>query len=159
MSQSRFSWLAVFLSFSFAAVMEVIVLPDTIRFLRPEWLVLILIYWLIRHPEKIGIVTGIFIGLLLDVMSGSYLGVHILSMSIVCYLVLTMHKRLKMFPVAQQSLVIFFIVSIQLMVVYTIRATLGSSESSMSYLWVALSSALLWPIILVSADRLLFALR
>lgn len=159
MTQSRVSFVAVFLSFLFASVLELLVLPDAVLFLRPEWLVLTLIYWLLRHPEKIGIATGALIGLIMDVISGSYLGVHILSMCLVCYLVLTMHQRLKMFPVSQQSLFIFFIVGIQLMVVYTIRTTLGGTDSGLSYLWVALSSALIWPFILIFTDRLAFSLR
>jgi len=159
MTQSRVSWLAIFLSFLIASVLELLVIPDQVQFLRPEWLVLTLVYWLIRHPEKIGIATGAVIGLIMDVMSGSYLGIHVLSISLVCYLVLTMHQRLKMFPITQQSLVIFFIVGIQLMVVYTIRTTLGGNDSGLSYLWVAFSSAIVWPFVLIFTDRLVFALR
>ncbi len=130
-----------------------------LAFLRPEWLVLTLIYWLLRHPEKIGIMTGVCIGLMMDVLSGSYLGVHILSLSLICYLVLTMHKRLKMFPLIQQSVVVFFIVSIQLMVVYTLRSVLGVSDMGLSYLWQALASAFFWPMVVILSDRLAFALR
>jgi len=158
-AQTRVSWLAVFLSFLFAAVLEFLVLPDSVLFIRPEWLVLTMVYWLLRHPEKIGIMTGCVVGLLMDIMSGSYLGIHILSLSLVSYLVLTMHRRFKMFPILQQSFVIFFIVGIQLMVVYTLRSSLGGVDSGLSYLWIALSSAIFWPIILIFTDRLVFALR
>jgi len=156
---SKIRWSAVFLSFIFAAILELNLLPDTLAFLRPEWLVLTLIYWLLRHPEKIGIVTGVVIGLVMDVLSGSYLGIHILSLSLICYLVLTMHKRLKMFPLIQQSVVVFFLVGIQLMVVYTIRSILGVSDIGLTYLWQALSSAVFWPMIVILCDRLAFALR
>jgi len=99
------------------------------------------------------------IGLVMDVLSGSYLGIHILSLSLICYLVLTMHKRLKMFPLVQQSAVVFFLVGIQLMVVYTLRSILGVSDIGLAYLWQALSSAIFWPMIVILCDRLAFALR
>jgi len=150
---------AILVSFLLAAILEVIELPDLVAFLRPEWFVLVLIYWLLRHPEKVGIVTGLLTGLIMDVISGSYLGVHMLSMSLICYLVLTMHKRLVMFPVAQQSLVIFFIVGIQLMVVYLLRSVLSVSDIGLDYLWQAFTSALMWPFVLILSDRLAFALR
>lgn len=159
MAINKIRWLAVFLSFMFAAILELNLLPEIIAFLRPEWLVLTLIYWLLRHPEKIGVVTGVVIGLIMDVLSGSYFGVHILSLSLICYLVLIMHKRLKMFPLVQQSVVVFFLVSIQLMVVYTLRSVLGVSDVGLSYLWQALSSAVLWPVVVILCDRLAFALR
>jgi rod shape-determining protein MreD len=153
------SWPAVFVSFLLAAILEVIALPDQVGFLRPEWLLLTLIYWLLRHPEKIGMSTSLLLGLVMDAISGTYLGIHMLSMSLSCYLVLTMHKRMVMFPVVQQSLVIFFIVGIQLMVVYLLTSALSIGDSGLDYLWQALSSALLWPFVLILTDRLVFALR
>lgn len=159
MTQSRVSWLAVFLSFAGAAVFELLVMPQAMLFLRPEWMVLTLIYWLLRHPERVGLLTAFVVGLVMDVISGSYLGVHIIACCVISYLVLTMHQRLKMFPVLQQSLVIFFIISIVLMIVLTIRASLGVADNSLSYLWAAASSAVVWPFVLILTDRLVFALR
>jgi rod shape-determining protein MreD len=159
MTQSRVSWLAVFLSFAGAAVFELLVMPQAMLFLRPEWMVLTLIYWLLRHPERIGLLTAFVVGLVMDVISGSYLGVHIIACCVISYLVLTMHQRLKMFPVLQQSLVIFFIISIVLMIVLTIRASLGVADNSLAYLWAAASSAVVWPFVLIFTDRLVFALR
>jgi rod shape-determining protein MreD len=159
MSQSRVSWLAVVLSFAGASVLELLVMPQSLLSFRPEWVVLTLIYWLIRHPEKIGLLTAFIVGLLMDVISSSYMGVHVISCCIISYLILTMHQRLKMFPVVQQSLVIFFVVSILLVIVMTIRSSLGGIDSSMSYLGAALSSALVWPFVVIITDRLVFALR
>lgn len=159
MANYTFSWLAVFISFLFAAVLELIVLPDMVAFLRPEWLVLTLIYWLLRYPGEIGIATGAIIGLVLDVLSGSYLGIHMLAASLICYLILSMHNRLKMFPVLQQSIVIFFIVGVHLMIVFTLRSALSVNDGGLRYLWQAFSSAVVWPVVLILYDRLVFALR
>lgn len=159
MSQSSVNWLAVVLSFSAASVLELLVMPQMLLAFRPEWVALTLIYWLLRHPERVGLFSAFVVGLLMDVLSSTYLGVHAISCCIVSYLVLTLHQRLKMFPLIQQSMVIFFIVGVLLMIVMTIRGALSSVDSNLSYLAAAFSSALVWPFVLIITDRLVFALR
>lgn len=156
---SRFSWLAVFISFLAAAVLEVVILPDSLFKFRPEWLALTLIYWLLRHPEKIGIATAFLFGIAMDVISGTVLGVYALAYSVTAYLLLSMHQRLKMFPVIQQSLVVFFLVSIHLMIVYILSIALKGADGGLSYLWLALTSAIAWPLVLILTDRLALFLR
>ena len=156
---NRFSWLAVFVSFVIAASFEVVVLPDSLLMFRPEWLALILIYWLIRHPEQVGITTAVIFGLFMDVISGSVLGVHVFAYSVIAHLVLSMHQRLKMFPVIQQSFVVFFLVGISLMIVYLLSVMLNGAGGGLSYLWLALTSAMTWPLVLILTDRLALSLR
>ena len=131
--QARFSWLAVLVSFLAAAILEVLGLPDILLKFRPEWLVITLIYWQLRYPDKIGISTAILLGLMMDVISGMTFGTHVLAYSVMTYLVLSVHQRLKMFPVIQQSVIVFFLVGIQLMVVYLLSMALQGSQSGLSY--------------------------
>lgn len=159
MSIPSVSYVVIFVSFFIAAILEVISLPSVISHLRPEWLVLTVLYWLLRHPEKVGIAISVAVGLVMDVMLGTYLGIHALSLSIVSYLVLTLHQRLKMFPIAQQSMVVFFIVGIELMVVNTLKVQLSVGDTGLTYLWHALMSALIWPFVVIFYDRLAFAFR
>ncbi len=154
-----FSWLSLVITFILAATLEMLSLPDMLNSFRPEWLVLTLVYWLLRYPERVGMAAAVVAGLVMDVMAGSYFGIHMLAMSVISYLVLAMQQRLKMFPVVQQSIVVFFIVGIELMVVYSLRSALSVVDSGLDYLWQALASAMFWPVILVLYDRLVFALR
>jgi len=157
--RSRFSWLAVFVTFLMAAILEVMVLPELVQHYRPQWLALILIYWLLRYPEQIGMSCAVIFGLIMDVISGATLGVHVLTYAITCYLILSMHQRLKMFPIIQQSIVMFILVATQLMMVSLLSRMLVGTTNDLSYLWLALTSALVWPIILILTDRLSLALR
>jgi rod shape-determining protein MreD len=159
MLASHFNWLTVVITLALALVLELIAMPDALLLLRPEWLVLTLVYWMIQRPDKVGIAFAFGTGLLMDVLSGSYFGMHALALSLVAYLVLGMHKRLKMFPVIQQSVIIFFVAGIQLMIVYTLRAFLTVADNGLDYLWQALISAFVWPILVLVYDRLAYALR
>ena len=64
-------WVIV-VTFIVAMLLSVVALPDSIPwelgYLRPQWVVLVLIYWIIALPHRIGIVVAWLIGLLLDVL-------------------------------------------------------------------------------------------
>ncbi|TNC81934.1 MAG: rod shape-determining protein MreD [Oleiphilus sp.] len=159
MVAGAFSWLAVLLSFVFAGVLELVALPDMLRGFRPEWLVLTQMYWLLRRPDKVGISFAFCIGLVMDVMAGSYFGIHAMALCLVTYLVLGMHKRFKMFPMGQQAAIMFIVTGVHLMIVYSLRAALSYADNGLDYLWQAFVSALVWPLLLVFYDRLVFMLR
>ncbi|SFM40816.1 rod shape-determining protein MreD [Marinobacter zhejiangensis] len=121
---------------------------------RPEWLGLLVFYWTFRAPAQFGILWAWGLGLLLDVLESAPLGVNGLAMALIAFLVLTVHQRLRMFPIIQQCLMVFLLLGINQMLVHFIKQVLGSGDSGFSYLWPALSSALLWPIICVVLDGL-----
>lgn len=153
------SWLSLALTLFIATVLEIIAIPDILLPLRPAWLALCVVYWLIRHPEKVGVYFALSVGVLMDVITGGYFGIHMLSLSILAYFVLLMHQRINMFPMLQQAIVVFILVSIYLMIVYLLRSHLSGLDSGMDYLWRALATALFWPLVVILTDRLSFALR
>ncbi len=104
---SRPSLSAVIATFVVSLILELIRLPEMISMLRPEWLVLTVFFWTLRAPNLVGITVAFFVGLLLDVVSGSYLGVNALALCIVAYLAIGMHKRFKLYPLLQQSFVYY----------------------------------------------------
>ena len=153
------SWFVVALTFVIAIILELVALPDMLSALRPEWLVLTQTYWLLRRPDKIGIASAFAIGIVMDVLTGSYLGIHSLALCIVSYLILGMHKRFRMYPVVQQAFVLFLLTGTQLMIVYGLRASLSVAEDGFDYLWQAVISAFVWPLLILIYDRLSFTFR
>ena len=93
----------ILVSFLVAMMLTSLPLPETAIIYRPDWLILVLIYWCMAIPERIGIFTGWMLGLLLDVMYGSLLGQNAMAFSIIAYLVNILHLRVRMFPLWQQS--------------------------------------------------------
>lgn len=94
-------------SFIIALLLSVIPIPDWSIHLRPQWLTLFLIYWCLTSPERVGIASAWVTGLLLDVMTGSLFGAHALSLSLVAFITLNIYQRTRVFPLWQQSLVVF----------------------------------------------------
>lgn len=120
-------------------------MPSEIGYLRPDWVVLVLIYWVIAVPERIGVVTAWIIGLFMDVLLGSLLGQHAISMTLVAYLASSLYQRLRMFSVWQQSLVVFATVGLHELVNFWIESLAGLRDWNLWYLMSSVVSAFFWP--------------
>jgi rod shape-determining protein MreD len=140
----------IFATFAVAMLFSIVALPESVPrelgYLRPQWVVLVLIYWIIALPHRVGIVTAWLIGLLVDVLAGSsLLGQHGIAFIVVAYIAVSLYQRLRMFAVWQQSLIVFAIVGLNQMINSWIENIAGVSEWNMWYLLSAFISALMWP--------------
>ena len=135
----------ILLTMVLAAWVSMLPWPDRISFFRPEWLALVPIYWVIALPHRIGVFWGFFAGLFQDVLVGAVLGQHALAFAIVAWLAQAAYKRLRVFPPLQQSLVIFLLVGVSVMVSYLVQDAAGRAQYSPLLMQLAaVASALLW---------------
>ena len=141
-------WIIAF-TFLVAMILAVVPMPEIfpveIGYLRPEWVVLVLIYWVIALPQRVGIVIAWILGILLDVLLGSLLGQHAISLVVVAYIAVKLYQRLRMFSIWQQSLVVFAIVGVNQLINFWIESIAGLTEWNMWYLLASVMSALVWP--------------
>lgn len=137
------------LSFIVAMMLAVISMPEFVPvelgYLRPEWVVLTLIYWVIALPQRIGIAVAWVLGLSVDVLLGSLLGQHALAFIIVAYIASSIYQRMRMFAIWQQSLIVFAIVGLNQLINFWIESITTLAEWSMWYLFPSVVSAFLWP--------------
>lgn len=103
-----FYFVHYFASVFFAMCLRIAAWPDWITTINPDWVLLVLIYWTLANPERIGIFNAWFIGLLVDALTGRMLGMHALTYSLSVFLCLKLHKRLRQYPLLQQGSFIFF---------------------------------------------------
>lgn len=142
------SWVIV-LTFAVAMLLTVISLPEFVPWemghLRPQWVGLVIIYWVIALPHRIGIMVAWFTGLLLDVLLGSLLGQHGIAFILIAYIASSIYQRLRMFAVWQQSLIVFGTIGLCELINFWIENFVGLSEWTLWYLLPAFVSALVWP--------------
>lgn len=141
-------------SFIVALALQLVALPGWAETLRPDWLALVLIYWSMALPERVGVGIGWLTGLLLDVASGALLGQNALALAIVAYLVLQLHQRLRVFPLWQQSLSLLLLVALHLLLVLWIRGIIGLSIETWTYWLPAVSSLFAWPLVYAALRNL-----
>jgi len=79
--------------------------------LRPDFLALVLLYWGIHQPRKIGMGAAWLMGLVIDVANGSLLGQHALAYCLMMFAALLVHRRILMFPLWKQALHVVLLLS------------------------------------------------
>ncbi len=145
---ARRSFFYIQLSFLIALMLSIIPFSENIIVFNPQWLVLVAAFWGIFTPGQTGIVTGWIWGLFLDVAMGTHLGVHALSLSLVCYMTVILHQRLKMYPLWQQAFFIWLLASLDKLVVYQLMNFFSPQQADFDYWVSSLISALFWPIMI-----------
>jgi rod shape-determining protein MreD len=129
-----------------ALLMSVWPLPVWAWWLRPEWVVMLVIYCVISFPFRMGMVYAWLMGLGLDLLVGRIVGQHALALTIVAYLVLLFHQRAIIYTLGQQSLSVFGLVLLYQLTNYWVYGLTGGMLIEFSFLLSALSSALVWPL-------------
>lgn len=139
--------LVIFATFFTAYVLEILRLPSWLHILRPDWVVLVLLYWVIALPHRVGLLTACIAGMFLDVVQGDVLGQNSLALLVTTYMAYRLHMRVRAFPIWQQCGSVLMLVGIYLLVLLLLQQVLAGTAWSMSYWLSALTSALVWPLL------------
>lgn len=148
MSDRAQAYWVILLTLIVAAVLAVVPLSRALLWWRPEWILLVLIYWTIALPHRSGLVTALIVGFLVDVLEGAAIGQNMLSFTVVIIMARLMYQRLRVFSSLQQALVIFVLVGIHQLIGQWLHGLQGGGATSFVFLLPALTSALLWPIVM-----------
>jgi rod shape-determining protein MreD len=133
------------LTFIAALILTIVPLPQWMAAFRPEWLALVVIYWCMALPHRIGIFTAFSMGIILDVLKGALMGQHALALVVITYLTLKVYQQIRIYPMWQQALSIMGLVILYQVLVMWINGITGSQSSGWIYWLPAISSTLLWP--------------
>ena len=143
-TRARNVWV-IWLSFAVALLFSVASMPQFMEIGRPLWLALFLTYWVLALPHRVGMASAWCVGLLADVLNGSLLGQNALILTLITFLVMTLHQRLRMFPMWQQSTVLLVVFGLAQLVQLWLNALTGGRPPTLAFILPAVVSALLWP--------------
>ncbi|MBN8482128.1 MAG: rod shape-determining protein MreD [Xanthomonadales bacterium] len=152
------TWLYIS-SIVLAFLLQLLPLPQALLPFKPFWLALVLIYWAIEVPERIGLGLAFLLGLAGDVLAGELLGEQALRLVILAFIVLRFRSRLRFFPVWQQSLAVLALLLNDRVVQLMVRGFSGEPMPSAAY-WIApVIGMLAWPLVFLLLDDLRARLR
>jgi len=138
-------WVIV-LSFFLAYLLAIVPFPEWAMNYRPEWVPMVLIYWIMALPYRVGIGSAWCAGLILDILEGSVLGLNAIGLVIVAYVTSSIHLRFRMFSSIQQSGLVLVLLGINLFLSHWLKVITGyTAASDMMFIMGALTSAVLWP--------------
>lgn len=132
-------------TFAVALLLTILPLPGWMVALRPEWVALTLIYWSMALPQRVGVISGWGLGLLLDALKGAVLGQHALALAIIAYLTYKVHQQVRVYPMWQQALSVMGLLLLYQLLVMWVSGIIGVKSQGWLHWLPTLSSTLLWP--------------
>ena len=153
MSRDRNPWLFP-VSVVLALLLGLLPLPMWLQPFRPYWLALVLAYWLIEEPGRIGLGIAFAAGLAADLAFGSLLGEQALRLTVLAFIVQRFRSQLRFFPIPQQALAIGGLLLNDRVVSAAVHLAIGEPQAPWAYWWAPLLGMLLWAPMFLLLDGL-----
>jgi len=128
-----------------ALMASIMPMPLSADAFRPDWVLIVLMYWCMALPGQVNIITAWVMGFLLDVLLGSVLGVHAAAMAMSIYIIVDNHQKIRNFSIWQQALIIGVLAALYHLVVFWLQRFLIDVVFLTSYLYPVLTTIVLWP--------------
>ncbi len=137
-------WFIV-LTFIVALALDILPLPSWVKWLRPYWSLLVLIYWVMALPNVVSFFSAFSLGIILDLLSGTLLGEHAFALVVITYFMLKCYQLIRVYPLMQQTAFVFLFIFSYQIIIFIIQGFLGELPHAFMYWWGSLISTLLWP--------------
>ncbi len=115
----------------------------------PDLLAVVLVFWNVHQPRRVGVGVAFAFGLLIDVHEGALLGQHALAYTMLSFVAITIHRRLLWFSLSEQALQIVPVFFAAHLVSLLVRMLAGGMFPGWWLLLAPLFEALLWPVVTV----------
>lgn len=143
------AYFAISLSFIVALCLSMLPMPNFMYWLRPCWVTLLLIYWVVRTPNKVGVFSGFAVGISLDLLRGSLIGSMGFTLSIVAYFTTLLRFRLRQTNFGVQLFIILALVGIEQIISLLIQLLFNEIIINFSYVIPTLVSVAVWPFLYI----------
>lgn len=142
-----------------ALLLGLLPMPPALAPFKPYWLGLVLCYWVLEAPERVGLGFAFLLGVAGDLIYGTLLGEQAMRLAIFAFIVLRFRARLRFFTLAQQALAIFALLLNDRVVVLIVRGFSGEGLPPWTF-WISPAvGMLLWPWLFLLLDDIRLKLR
>jgi rod shape-determining protein MreD len=115
----------------------------------PDLLALVLVFWSVHQPQRVGIATAFLFGVAVDVHETALLGQHALAYTTLSYFAITIHRRLLWFSVPSQALQVLPLFAAAHAIELAIRLIAGGVFPGFAIAIAPVIESLLWPVVSV----------
>jgi rod shape-determining protein MreD len=144
----------IFLTIVAAILLSLVPLPGILMPFKPYWVALVVIYWSLESQDMMSLGLAFLTGVVLDILSGSLMGLHALSLVVMVFLVQHFRSRLRFFPPWRQALSVFALLVNDRIILIWITALLGEPLPTWKYWLPPLAGTVLWPWLFLLLDRI-----
>lgn len=139
-----FSWLYIWSTI--LVVWLASLLPWRLWAPAPDLLLLVLAFWCLNEPRRVGMPVAFFFGLLMDVHDGGLMGGQALAYTLVAYGVELLRRRLVRFNALVQAVHLLPVFLAAAIVARLFYAWMSGEWAGWGWLWSTLFTVLLWPL-------------
>ncbi|MDO5624157.1 MAG: rod shape-determining protein MreD, partial [Pseudomonadota bacterium] len=139
----------VFIWGSLAVALMLNLLPVGRLLWMPDFLAVVLVFWSIHQPRRVGLGAAFVFGLMLDVHQASLLGQHALAYTVLIYWAIMVHRRILWFAVPGQAVQLVPLFAAAHAITIVLRLIGGAMFPGWPVLLAPLLEAALWPIVSV----------
>ncbi|WP_035060310.1 rod shape-determining protein MreD [Andreprevotia chitinilytica] len=132
------------LSFALALLINLLPWQSSVSNLSPDFVALMVLYWTLNQPRRVGVGWAFLLGIVMDVGDGNVLGQHALAYSVITYLILSRQRLFAVFPFWQQALVVLGLLTLGQTIMLLIQFSLGASFIGWGYFVGNILAAVLW---------------
>jgi len=115
----------------------------------PDFLALVVVFWAVHQPLRVGVGAAFVFGLAMDVHQASLLGQHALAYTALSFFAITIHRRLLWFTVPSQALQVFPLFAATHAIELAIRLIAGGMFPGWDIVLAPFFEAMLWPVVSV----------
>jgi rod shape-determining protein MreD len=151
-SDARIGHLRITVTVVLALILAIVPLPEAIVAARPDFLLLLVIYWSLSAPRIAGLTFAWLCGLAIDLLTGVLLGQHALAFLIVAFFTHKFQLRMRIFPIWQQTLTVLMLLALYQFVVFWIDGVIGEPVTTWARWIPVFTGALLWPVLVAMLD-------
>src|SRR5438105_10049566 len=115
----------------------------------PDFLALVVVFWAVHQPLRVGVGAAFVFGLAMDVHQASLLGQHALAYTALSFFAITVHRRLLWFSVPSQAVQVFPLFAAAHAIELVVRLMAGGIFPGWPVLLAPVLEAVLWPVVSV----------
>lgn len=150
------SWnLALAFSLSAFIGLVLMIMPvNQLFFFWPDWIALVVVYWALMAPDRIGPFVAFLLGTLLEVLFVRNFGVLGFGLATLAYIVNRSHKQLKVLSLWQQTLVVGLFVGFFKLITGWLDGMISDFTITTEYFYSLIGGVLVWPFVYILLQEL-----
>lgn len=112
--------------------------------LRPDFMLLVILFWLLRAPNQCSVGTAWFMGLWIDLATGGIFGQYALAYTITTFFAVIYQRRLVLFSSTQQLVYVFSLLFLSQLILLILKTFAGKEFMGWSYFLPSITGVLVW---------------
>ena len=140
----------VYFSLLVALLLQLLPFSGFLLQIKPDFLLLALLFWLLRAPQIFNIGLAWTAGITMDLVSGDLFGQNALAYALTAFLAVMYQRRLILFTVLQQSAYVFLLLFVNQVILVLLKSFSGSEYFGWTYFVPSFTGIMLWYAVLHS---------